>query len=105
MRLFGKTIWIVKKLNGFLRVFWLNDGLWENKWIYKTLFLIGLPEPKIVHQKTKIDSLVGPKGLCVINTYFPTYKHILKHSFQEDKIEQRWDSGLRIWKFVVRIPS
>ena len=35
--------------------------------------------------KTKIDSLVGLKGLCVIIMYFTTNNHILKYNCQEDK--------------------
>ena len=38
----------------------------------------GLPELKIVHQKTKIDCLGGSEGLYVILMYSTVYRHISK---------------------------
>ena len=39
----------------------------------------------MVHQKTKIGSLVHPTGLFVIIMYFTIYMGVFKYYFQEDR--------------------
>ena len=57
----------------------VDDGLFKKQMNFlKTLYdFCGLSELKMVHEKTRMDSLVGLEGFLVIIMYFTVHMHIL----------------------------